>query len=606
MARPLYCPWCHDVCHEEDGIVPMGMNLFSAQLAMPAQAPPAEAGAKSFESMKSREPVRGSKSFDSALRTARQEGRRSDARRTDDVQPSHATESQRRTTREDKASVTTSGRTPQAYQEGQGTGMTEQASLPEETPARNIPIVGGEVISDQGTESTGFYTNEDATTDSSASWSPLATDLLFALNQVLPQQAQVHGTPALESTESESGTSDDGVLSATVSDDGEATSFTTPTDQSPEVPVEESETEVVNEEGIPVGDTDGARVSKPKQDPVPFETSMHPQEGEVSSSHHDSTVPHVGPNGLTSQIVSGEKSPQPETSSQDPPQSIPHVSLGDRRSRSDHDLPRSEEAVSESIGAVEQPVRPPKMDGVVVRHGKMPAQILPHEDVGEADSGLGEARQSTALSSTAALSDMNVSDEGGGRQFSSNEPPWPMPEQNAAPQSVQSAEHQTDTVVAGPAMASQSRPTEPVAPSTPDRMQTLTPAPAAETHVPTTSRAVLFQVAEPDLGQINVRVTLAKEVVHAYLSSDRPEVGQVLINSQDRLQTALHANGLEMGQFRVDIDRQGSGRSFQQGQSQEHNGMWQSSSTGPEEDHGTARSHDYRSAGYNGMLNVVA
>ena len=75
MARPLYCLWCHDVFNTQDGLVLMGMNVFPAQLAVPAQALHAEVGGKSFEPMKSREPVLGPKSFDSALRTARQ-GRR--------------------------------------------------------------------------------------------------------------------------------------------------------------------------------------------------------------------------------------------------------------------------------------------------------------------------------------------------------------------------------------------------------------------------------------------------------------------------------------------------------------------------------------------------
>jgi flagellar hook-length control protein FliK len=66
----------------------------------------------------------------------------------------------------------------------------------------------------------------------------------------------------------------------------------------------------------------------------------------------------------------------------------------------------------------------------------------------------------------------------------------------------------------------------------------------------------VFEVAQADLGRINIRVAMANEIVHTYLSSDSAEVGQFLINGQERLQTALQANGLEMGQFRVHIDRQ--------------------------------------------------
>jgi hypothetical protein len=82
-------------------------------------------------------------------------------------------------------------------------------------------------------------------------------------------------------------------------------------------------------------------------------------------------------------------------------------------------------------------------------------------------------------------------------------------------------------------------------------------------------RSVVVDVAQPDLGHVNIRVAMMNESVHAHFSTDRAEVGQFLINGQDRLQTTLQASGLDMGQFRVDIDRQNGGRSFQQGLFQE-------------------------------------
>jgi flagellar hook-length control protein FliK len=69
----------------------------------------------------------------------------------------------------------------------------------------------------------------------------------------------------------------------------------------------------------------------------------------------------------------------------------------------------------------------------------------------------------------------------------------------------------------------------------------------------------VFEVAQTDLGRVNVRVAMAHDTVHAYLSTDRPDVGNALMNGQDRLQSALQASGLEMGQFRVHIDRQSAG-----------------------------------------------
>jgi flagellar hook-length control protein FliK len=120
------------------------------------------------------------------------------------------------------------------------------------------------------------------------------------------------------------------------------------------------------------------------------------------------------------------------------------------------------------------------------------------------------------------------------------------------------------------------------------------------------NRSVVFEIADPDLGRINIRVAMTNELVHAYLSSDRSEVGQFLINGQDRLQSALQSNGLEMGQFRVDIDRQSAGRSFQQGPPQDQSRMWQQASNGASRETGFFERHEAAGLLYAGRLNVVA
>jgi len=81
---------------------------------------------------------------------------------------------------------------------------------------------------------------------------------------------------------------------------------------------------------------------------------------------------------------------------------------------------------------------------------------------------------------------------------------------------------------------------------------------AAEARTPILARSVVFEVTQPDLGRVNVRVAMTNDLVHTHLSSDRPDVGQYLVNGQDRLQAALQASGLDMGQFRVHVDRQGA------------------------------------------------
>jgi flagellar hook-length control protein FliK len=119
------------------------------------------------------------------------------------------------------------------------------------------------------------------------------------------------------------------------------------------------------------------------------------------------------------------------------------------------------------------------------------------------------------------------------------------------------------------------------------------------------TRSVVFDMAQPDLGHVNIRVAMTNDVVHTHLLADRPEVGQFLINGQDRLQAAFQANGLDMGQFRVDIDRQSAGRSFQHGPSQEESQGWNQHDSGLSQEHNSDRQSDKR-ASLHGLLNVVA
>ena len=119
------------------------------------------------------------------------------------------------------------------------------------------------------------------------------------------------------------------------------------------------------------------------------------------------------------------------------------------------------------------------------------------------------------------------------------------------------------------------------------------------------TRSVVLDLARPDLGHVNIRVAMTNDVVHTYLSADRPEVGQFLINGQDRLQAAFQANGLDMGQFRVDIDRQSAGRSFHHGPSQEQGHNWDQGSQGMKWGEGPDRPDEQRTS-LHGLLNVMA
>lgn len=118
-------------------------------------------------------------------------------------------------------------------------------------------------------------------------------------------------------------------------------------------------------------------------------------------------------------------------------------------------------------------------------------------------------------------------------------------------------------------------------------------------------RSVVVNVSQPDLGHVNVRIAMTSTVVHTQFSSERLEVGQFLINGQDRLQAALQASGLDLGQFRVDIDRQSGGRSFQQGPFQEQGRSWSRDSHGMGQEPHAERQGQTRGTRH-GLLHVVA
>lgn len=129
---------------------------------------------------------------------------------------------------------------------------------------------------------------------------------------------------------------------------------------------------------------------------------------------------------------------------------------------------------------------------------------------------------------------------------------------------------------------------------------------AGENAFPSLSKSVVFEVDQSDLGRIQVRVAMTNDVVHTHFTSDRSEIGTLLWNGQDRLQSALHASGLDMGQFRVDLERQGAGRSFQQGPPHEQGRGWQEQSGRSQGDPGATDISDGRRGASRGVLNLVA
>lgn len=245
-----------------------------------------------------------------------------------------------------------------------------------------------------------------------------------------------------------------------------------------------------------------------------------------------------------------------------------------------------------------QPERP----APVVAPANMPA-LLP-TDVSETKSLSAMPFDHHTVADGAFQSSLDWSEQGG-REQAGNESPLPRHMAAASTSTGFASAMAGEVGTAGTAALSMSRPVESsVVPSPVPAPPVPASRDAGESSLSAASRSVVFEVAQTDLGRINVRVALVNEVVHTYLSSDRAEVGQFLINGQERLQTALQANGLEMGQFRVDIDRQNAGRSFQQGPSHDQGRSWHhGSSQGDEAQVFEAR--DNRRSWSQGRLNLV-
>ena len=119
------------------------------------------------------------------------------------------------------------------------------------------------------------------------------------------------------------------------------------------------------------------------------------------------------------------------------------------------------------------------------------------------------------------------------------------------------------------------------------------------------TKSMVLELSQADLGRVNIRVAVNQDTVHTHFSSERNELGQYLVNGQDRLQSALNASGLDLGRFQVDIDRQSAGRSFQQpasqGQSQGHTPQGESQNPGQGREEVMRDNKPRR-----GMLNLVA
>lgn len=106
-------------------------------------------------------------------------------------------------------------------------------------------------------------------------------------------------------------------------------------------------------------------------------------------------------------------------------------------------------------------------------------------------------------------------------------------------------------------------PADPATPTSADATANVTRADHETPGAPPV-HAVQFDLPPTDLGRLRVRVVLSDQTVHTYMTTDRAELGQLLSSRQDQLGTQLSASGLDMGQFRVQVDHHGANHSGQE------------------------------------------
>ncbi len=104
-------------------------------------------------------------------------------------------------------------------------------------------------------------------------------------------------------------------------------------------------------------------------------------------------------------------------------------------------------------------------------------------------------------------------------------------------------------------------PSQPTAPPVP-RAQLSSEAPATSP-----APSVQFDLPNTDFGHLRVRVVLSDQTVHTHMVTDRADLGRLLVDRQDYLGAQLSTAGLDLGQLRVQVDRQGH---FHQGYESPH------------------------------------
>jgi len=87
------------------------------------------------------------------------------------------------------------------------------------------------------------------------------------------------------------------------------------------------------------------------------------------------------------------------------------------------------------------------------------------------------------------------------------------------------------------------------------------------TPVPGMAQTVHMVLPSHDSGPLSVRISVTDQTVSTQFTTDRGDLGQVLLTRQDQLQQNLSRSGLELGQFQVHINQEGRQEAFPDRQS---------------------------------------
>ncbi|NWF71512.1 MAG: flagellar hook-length control protein FliK [Nitrospirae bacterium] len=87
-----------------------------------------------------------------------------------------------------------------------------------------------------------------------------------------------------------------------------------------------------------------------------------------------------------------------------------------------------------------------------------------------------------------------------------------------------------------------------------------------------TAQTVQVELPSQEAGPLSVRISMMDQTVHTQFTTDRSDLGAILIGRQDQLQQNLIKSGLELGQFQVHINQEGRQEAFSDRQSRRHGG----------------------------------